>query len=205
MSGVHAAQDTAAKYWTPSYRWAAWGAAAFYSLAAIYGVWLSSGPEYGSIDGLLFVGVAFYLGIPVALIWTVAIAVRSISRRSFPALRDLAPWLTALAAGLIAIGIVSSGVAFTARFDLSRGAMDRFAKEVVAAPRGTTFSNRWVGLYHASSIQSFPGGGMRFLAGSDGFLDDEGFAYSPRGEPPMLGEYSYTHLSGPWYYWHQSW
>jgi hypothetical protein len=36
-------------------------------------------------------------------------------------------------------------------------------------------------------------------------VDDCGVVYSPTGEPPVVGEDSYEHISGPWWHWYRSW
>ena len=65
-------------------------------------------------------------------------------------------------------------------------------------------ANRWLGVYPVDRVETITGG-MRFLVKGTGFLDREGFAYSPNGPPKAIGEDYYTHFSGPWYLWRQSW
>jgi hypothetical protein len=62
-----------------------------------------------------------------------------------------------------------------------------------------------VGPYQVASAEHLPGGGARFLLRDSGFLDPSGFAFSPTGPPPVLGEDTYTPLGGGWYVWTQSW
>ncbi|MDI6104763.1 hypothetical protein QLQ12_39850 [Actinoplanes sp. NEAU-A12] len=62
-----------------------------------------------------------------------------------------------------------------------------------------------VGPYRVAAAEHLPGGGARFLLRDSGFLDPSGFAFSPVGPPPMLGEDMYTPLGGGWYVWTQSW
>lgn len=89
-------------------------------------------------------------------------------------------------------------------FAVSRPAMQRLATSVTAGPPNTTFPDRRVGVYEARGIEPFPGG-MRFWVTQVGFGDTLGFAYSPNGPPPDLGEDRYRPLGDGWYHWPQSW
>jgi hypothetical protein len=62
-----------------------------------------------------------------------------------------------------------------------------------------------VGPYPVASAEHLPGGGARFLLRHSGSLDQSGFAFSPAGPPPVLGEDTYIPLGGGWYVWTQTW
>jgi hypothetical protein len=80
--------------------------------------------------------------------------------------------------------------------------MNDLAQEVMSQPSTSTPDR--VGLFPITRVERFKGG-MRFIVGEGGFLDEGGFAYSPKGMPPRLGEDHYSHLEGPWYIWVESW
>lgn len=88
------------------------------------------------------------------------------------------------------------------RFNVSQAAMDDLAREVTSS--STTSRPDRVGLYSVGRVQRFEDG-MRFIVRGAGFIDKYGFAYSPDGRPPNLGEDNYVHLEGPWYVWEESW
>jgi len=157
-------------------------------------VWELSG--FGVSLGLF--PVWFFVGVA----WLVRVSVRLGPRRLPKRWRHVA--VVPVVGLAVAILAATSGP-FRVRFALSRQSMDAFAHQVAVAPKGSTWAPRQVGLWHASTIERLPHGGMRYLVGHC-VLDECGFAYSPRGYPPNLGgEDIYTHLDGPWYFWRQSW
>ncbi|MEW6251852.1 MAG: hypothetical protein AB1716_14495 [Planctomycetota bacterium] len=83
-------------------------------------------------------------------------------------------------------------------------AMDRSATGAMSSPVGARLPPRWIGLYRAKSAERIPGG-VRFVV-DDGFMGDGvGWAYSPAGRPPIIGEDHYDHIDGSWYTWYMSW
>ena len=111
-------------------------------------------------------------------------------------------WVTPPVIVIATGALIVFSVPQLARFNLSQGAMESFAEEVMKGPV-TSHPDR-VGLYSIKRVDRFKGG-MRFLVRGAGFLDDSGFAFSPSGKPPNLGEDLYYHLEGPWYLWEESW
>lgn len=81
--------------------------------------------------------------------------------------------------------------------------MDRVAQQVSNAPGAATRVS-WIGVYPVEKVEVIPGG-MRFIVKGSGFMDAGGFAYSPNGPPPKIGEDYYRHLWGAWYEWTESW
>jgi len=106
------------------------------------------------------------------------------------------------ALALLALALVTSDAPLRARFELSRGAMDAAARAVLAGKRDPDDVHR-VGLYSVERAERV-GGSFRFLVRGTGFFDSGGFAYSPHGRPPRVGEDEYTHYRGPWYIWSES-
>ena len=98
------------------------------------------------------------------------------------------------------------GGAFYVRFFVSRPALDRFAEKLIAA--GASASEPGgpvsVGLFQAREVELLPGGVVRMITSRDLF-DTAGVVYCTEGEPPVIGEDSYSPLGGGWWHWHRSW
>ena len=111
-------------------------------------------------------------------------------------------WLVSPVIVFVTAGLLFTSAPLRLRIALSWDDMNRFAESVIQDPSGA----------HPDRVGSFPvgrvediEGGMRFLVRGTGFLDPYGFAYSPEGKPPRIGEDTYWHLRGPWYLWEESW
>ncbi|MFN0009437.1 MAG: hypothetical protein ACKVXR_16185 [Planctomycetota bacterium] len=96
---------------------------------------------------------------------------------------------------------VSFGLAFRARFAVSRPALEAAALDVRSGSHAPAPGR--IGLFHVAEIDR-AGDSVRFIVGEAG-LDHCGLVHSPRREPPVVGEDSYEHLQGPWWFWHRSW
>ena len=81
--------------------------------------------------------------------------------------------------------------------------MDDLAAEMLASGQASV-PNQRLGLYRAKDIERI-GEAVRFNVAPSGFGNKTGFVYSPAGQPPRLGEDTYSHLDGPWYVWEESW
>jgi hypothetical protein len=103
---------------------------------------------------------------------------------------------------------VAFGGAFFVRFLASRPALDRYARAVAAAapsiPSCEPDPPVSVGLFEVHETELLPGGVVRLITSADLF-DDAGIVYCAEGEPPVIGEDSYTPLGGGWWHWHRSW
>ena len=103
------------------------------------------------------------------------------------------------------------------RFALSRGALDRFAREVMAtAPAEPELSRPlrrrigWVGLFAVEEVWRTESR-MRFAVEGTGFLDRGGFAYFPtaavrptgRERRPDPSAHEYEAFDGSWLLWNQ--
>ncbi|MBB2909192.1 hypothetical protein FHS43_000438 [Streptosporangium becharense] len=103
------------------------------------------------------------------------------------------------------IGLLSVDAPLTARFRLSEASLERVAREV-AAGRHPERDEQWIGLFHVSAIHQHEAGAS-FLVKGAGFLNREGFTWSPAGKPDANrdgygdGENYYRHIHGPWYRW----
>jgi hypothetical protein len=164
-------------------------------------IWIVAASIPGGHFGLILVAAASTVCLVVA--WTLRLllagTLRLWRKRPFAWRRFLVqPLLVAAVAGVV---LVRSPLHI--RFDLSRGAMNRTAVAVMAG-REDPRTIHHIGLFSVQRAEWIPGG-FRFLVSSSGFLDGEGFAYSPDGPPAVVGEDEYEHYSGPWYLWSESW
>jgi hypothetical protein len=153
-------------------------------------------------------GTYFFVSITVVWIW-VLLAFLWIGRfgyllvRRRPGNREIAAWLALPVVVLAAAVAVATDAPMKVRFELSQPAMDQAARDVLARKRDPAGIDR-IGLWEVDRAERVDGT-FRFLVAESGFLDPVGFAYSPRGEPPYVGEDSYWHLEGPWWVWEESW
>ena len=107
-------------------------------------------------------------------------------------------WLWAPSVALGTVLLLMLDVPAEATFRLSRPAMDRLARDVLATPARTE-PDRWIGLYPARNIRVSDAGfqfEMRY-----GFLDWSGLLYSPDRTPPSRFKTSYHALDGGWFSW----
>ena len=61
-----------------------------------------------------------------------------------------------------------------------------------------------VGFFTVRETETFSDGTVRLIT-ADCMFDECGLAYVPKGNPLVIGEDSYDHLSGKWWHWSRSW
>ena len=174
------------------------GVAVFVAAAALT-LWAFSPPGgyFGAVLVLPYVWIALFAA------WAMRTAVVAFRRRPLPRGR-LVVWAVLVPALVVATAAaVWIELPFRVRYEVSEDAMNRVASEVVRGERDPATIRR-IGLWEVDRAERVRGG-MRFLVSGTGFLDPIGFAYSPAGPPPVIGEDSYEHLDGPWYLWIESW
>jgi hypothetical protein len=90
----------------------------------------------------------------------------------------------------------------TARFELSRDALEAAAAEVRAGRELQTPARvGWYRIRYADEVD----GAVRFVVGTENAMDGLGFVHSPGGEPRCVGEDRYWRLDGPWWLWARGW
>lgn len=154
-------------------------------------------------------------GAAAALLWMLVWAARLCAhlwrnrRACFVVSRAGLIYWTFEPAALAAVVALSAGGVFAqARFLASAGALSDYVAAVRAGtipPQEHGASARRVGLYSVSATQRLDGGAVRFITCSEGLLNAAGFAHSPDGPPPHLGEDDYRPWRGAWYLWRQGW
>ena len=98
------------------------------------------------------------------------------------------------------LGLLWVDAPFRVRFQLSKGALEEFA---AAFPPDSHETNvGWVGLFYVEWVDS-PVPSVRFVTGLRG-VDRCGVAYSPNGDPPVVGEDYYLQMEPGWWFWHRS-
>ncbi|MEZ0071075.1 hypothetical protein [Planotetraspora sp. GP83] len=150
----------------------------------------------------------FLLGLLIAfiavIVWIPRFGVGLLRSDGRPGLlKHWARWAAAPVMGLAVAGLVHFDVPFTARFALSEASLERVARAVATGTEPES-GDRWVGLYPVTSIERIEGG-ARFLVSDTGFLDQYGFAWSPKAPPTEESRTVYTHMDGPWYVWESRW
>ncbi len=174
---------------------------------AIVEVAWALGVVIGASDGALSIsdliayadgGIAFAV---LGFAWTAGMAVRAL--RGTISTRHVARVATFHIAVLVLVFVsVHFDLAFKLRFAASRAQLQAYSLEVAAGTRTPT-PPEWVGLFRVYEVDH-PADSVRFITGSC-FFDDCGFAYSPRREPPRVGEDSYRSIGPGWYSWWRSW
>jgi len=108
---------------------------------------------------------------------------------------------------ILSVVLVFSGILSSVRFWVSKSALQTYADNVRAghiSSSGRSEKKRQVGLYNVTETELVTNGVVRLITSEDGF-DDAGFVSAPNTAPPILGEDSYAHITGSWWYWHRSW
>lgn len=179
--------------------------------AAIATLWAYSMPGQPGLAGYVFLVVGWA---GLGGYWVLRLIGALLAGRRSEVLHRWIRWLLPPVIVLVTAGLVITWVPLRARMGMSMGAMNELARLAMRSP-GAEFPDS-AGLFPVKRVEVFDGG-MRFLvtgegAGDDLFpalrsysLDTYGFAYSPSGRPPRIGEDSYLHIDGPWYLWEQSW
>jgi hypothetical protein len=121
---------------------------------------------------------------------------------------DQVRWLVIpVAMGLVFL-VTRTDVVFQTRLNLSRGAMDQMATEVMA---GGPTDRGWVGFYNVGEVER-TANGFRFEV-DDSWLYRLGFAYSDEGEPelteanssPLWAGTGMRSIGGGWWLWTEEW
>ena len=176
--------------------WCFLGVAVLWGTAA-----LIMNSDGSSIDAFLlyaYGGIAFFFAAVTFGVVCIVSATRRRERlmRVFPL-----PYLLLIAVlALVFVGVSLNG-AFWLRFEMSRGALEAATAQVQAGAKPKTPVR--IGFFRVREIDR-AGDSVRFIVG-ESLLDEVGVAYSPSGEPPVVGEDSYTHLTGDWWIWDRSW
>jgi len=161
----------------------------------------------GSLD-LLLVTAPIWLAI--AIVWVLRLLLAGGRARWRLSAAEWARWLVIpLAMGGV-FAITRTDALINARLDLSRGAMDAMAADVLA---GGPTNRGWVGLYDVGAVD-VTGNGLRFVVDA-GALGRWGFAYATAGEPVFIDDEEeaaglwtgarFESIGGGWWRWIEEW
>jgi hypothetical protein len=191
---------------TPASRWAVGPPGALLYLAA--GIAILIALDANSRMSLITFMIAGPIWLVIAAVWLGRFA-RTVSRiRGQMPLADQVRWLLIPAAMGLAFLVTRTDVVFQARLNLSRGALDEMATEVMA---GGSTQRGWVGLYNVGEVER-TANGFRFEV-DDSWLYRLGFAYSAEGAPelteanysPLWAGTSTKSIGGGWWLWTEEW
>ena len=176
-------------------------------VAALLALWGAMPPGGYSGTAVLSIGVWLL----VILIWAGRAIIRLIVAKRRQEVETLpGGWKPWIVAPLLLLGtwlVLYLQLPFYAGFLLSRGAMERSARQAMSASARPSFQPpQRIGLYWTRGPEATPWG-MKFGVNGAGFLETDGFAYSSHGTPPSektanLGFDSYKPIMGNWYEWH---
>lgn len=178
--------------------------------ATLAWLWAATARTCGIVETLL-IALAWFI---VGCIWIGRLLVRFVIAAFYrrPGWAYRTGWRSWLPAPLLAASaflLITYDVPLRTAFWLSRPAMERLARQVLATPKPGPPVPRQIGLYRAESIEPMPAG-VRIVVRRSGFLFGEqafGYAYCPKTPPAdgsdhsmgMSTETHYSRLSGPWF------
>jgi hypothetical protein len=190
----------------------------FHGVLVLLGVGLLWVGTLPGVPIIPLVGLGWSL-VAAAAVWTVKLVVYGVRRRRATAAPAGRWFLLAPVGGVLVVGLLVSGLAFGARWALSRASFDDAVAAVTDPDRTSDAASLAVdgyrgsgrlGLYRVLGEPRVIGDAVFFdhpLGG--GFFDDAGFAYLPDGPTPAA-EAAFEWLrtepfDGPWHRWWSSW
>ena len=159
-------------------------------LLALWTLWLFSPPA-----PTLLIAFVFWAWVLLGIYWLLRLAGMGVAGRN-PLRRPILRTAFAPVVVLVCIALIFLNVPAEARFQLSKGALEDYARTVIENPHAPVPDR--VGLYRVTDPEPIPEG-VRFIVEGAGPIDRYGFAYSPDGAPEDRGLYHYSHWDGPWY------
>jgi hypothetical protein len=187
--------------WTWRFRVGPPGSLLYVATLSVIGVALEFSSRSSDLWG------AALLWLLVGSVWLVRFGI-AVSRDPATTLRAGGRWLGVPLAFAVAIALMWSRVAFDARRELSRPALDTIAADFSG---GRATQRDWVGLYPVIDYQ-ITGNGFRFAV-AEGIFDRHGYAYSTTGQPiltdanfsPVWTGARFQSIGGGWWYWTETW
>lgn len=119
-------------------------------------------------------------------------------RRDRPTLSDRIRWLVVPAVFLVSLGLVTTHIPLRGAFIISRPFMNSLAQSVMGN-QSQAHSPQWVGVYHATDIESTPWG-MMFTVSGNGH-SSSGFAFIRTMPSDGLPQSKMKSLGRGWYSW----
>ncbi|AQA24628.1 hypothetical protein BTZ20_1650 [Rhodococcus sp. MTM3W5.2] len=138
----------------------------------------------------------------IAICWTAKTATFLVRRNAWSHWILAVPLVT-----LSSITLLVFGAPLQARWQLSQSDFAAAVEEIRSGTDRTDFDGR-IGGYDVRDVRTH-GDNVYFVVSDSGFLDDDGVAYLPDGEPatpdPVGEGVQVWHLRGPWYSFSAGW
>ena len=118
------------------------------AVVMLLGVLVSSDPNNP------FLMLSLAIGLNIGFVWLVAFLIGSQDTRLIISRRAWARWATPPVIFFVAVALMMSGIPTTARFELSRGALDQAA---ASAQSGNRVGSGWIGLIDVHDVRVVSG------------------------------------------------
>ena len=136
----------------------------------------------------LFAMLSVVIGLNIGFVWLVAFIIGSQDTRLIISRRAWARWALPPAIFFVAVTLMVSGIPTTARFELSRGALDKAA---ASAQAGNRVGSGWIGLVDVHDARVVSGATFFDTSAPE---SGEGCAFVKFGDPSALN----TWLGNSW-------
>ncbi len=146
-------------------------------VSLVAGLYSTSLPGWDS--GLVF--VAGCACVAIAGFWVFSFATTISKAPGRLPDRVLLRWVGVPLMGYLSLALVFFNVPATARFDLSRSAMEKVA--AVRLSPGSVYGQRWIGLMPVDEVRLDEDGTVIFIVNSGGSFGGCGYAYNPHASP----------------------
>lgn len=146
-------------------------------LSLLLGLYSTSVP--GWYLGLVF--VAYVVCVAIAGLWAFSFAATINNAPGRLPDRVILRWIGIPLMGYLSLALVFFNVPATARFDLSRSAMEKAA--AVRLYSGSVYGQGWIGLMPVDEVRLDEDGSVIFIVNSGGSFGGCGYAYNPKGSP----------------------
>lgn len=152
-------------------------------------------PRFGSIgwaEPLLFFLGAMLVLVAVGLVWAVRTLIYLVEERRWS-------WWILPVPAVVLVAVTAGSVLPPMTFDDARPGFERAAQELLADPSRSR-ENLEIGRFDIAEVFEGAGGAVYFREELwYGSGSNSGWVYSPNGRPAGFGDFSSTHIDGPWY------
>jgi hypothetical protein len=189
---------------TPAMKWLLgplrWPISAVTVCALLFALWSARLP-----GGLIRNSISLWILIAIGVLWLVWPVLRLIVGRrcGWPQSLLMHGQRQRVLVGVIVLAsafAVWRNLPLKSAFAVSRPAMDRMARELIAS--GKPYGDDQWGVYRAKRIKAVPGG-VRFTVEETDVRYKSGFIYLPNTDPKRTNWRSYRYIGGGWWAWRE--